>query len=85
MCHLIAFYNLPVRTKHCLTTTPPKSQGKSSTSGNDESWRRLLGEDGHPAQLEIQQLAQALSQVERAALGQLGKQNSGSISTPHPV
>lgn len=84
MHHLIAFYNLLVQTKYCLATTPP-SQGKSSTSGNDQSWRRLLGENGHPAQLEIQQLAQALGQVERAALGQLGKKNSGLTSTPHAV
>lgn len=73
---------------HVLTTTrpkPPCSCGKeSSTSGDDQSRRRLLGENGHPTQLEVKQLAQALGQVERAALRKLEKQNTVALIL-HPA
>lgn len=58
--------------------SPPRAAPgrRSGTGGDDQSRCRLFGEDGHPAQLEIQQLAQALGQVERAALGKLEKQSA---------
>lgn len=48
-----------------------KSRHSKLTCGNNETGRRLLGEDGHPPELEVEQLTESLGQVQGAALGEL--------------
>lgn len=43
------------------------------TCGHDESRRRVLGQDGHPPQLDVKQLAPALGQMEGATFAELGR------------
>lgn len=42
------------------------------TRGHDESWGRVFGQDGHPPQLDVEELTPALGQVEGAAFTELG-------------
>lgn len=49
------------------------------TCGHDESWCGVLGQDWHPPQLDVEQLAPALGQVQRATFTELeGKTRRGS-------
>lgn len=47
------------------------------TCGHDESRRRVLGQDGHPPQLDVEQLAPALGQMQGAAFAELGRGAEG--------
>lgn len=41
------------------------------TGGHDESWRGVFGQNGHPPQLDVEELTPALGQVEGAAFTEL--------------
>jgi len=71
-----------VRSRKCLS--PPGSSTARNvhvrlasqvlshrTSGNDETGSGLLGQDGHPPELEVEQLTEPLGQVEGTALSEL--------------
>lgn len=50
------------------------------TCGHDESWSRVLGQDRHPPQLDIKQLAPALGQVQGATFAELKREDRQSAS-----
>ena len=56
-----------------------EKQQRRPTSGNDEPGSGLLGQDGHPPELKVEQLAEPLGQVEGTALGEL----RDTSSRPH--
>lgn len=63
-----------------------KNKQSSLTGGNNEAGSRLLGQDGHPPQLEAEQLAEPLGQVQGTAPGQLQTQIPGlSASAAQPT